>query len=262
MPKLTFSDEFILLLARTFFFFMANSYFQFKKFIIRHDLCAMKVGTDGVLLGAWASLPGCGRVLDVGTGTGLIALMLAQRGDDKDQPVCIDAIDIDPDAARQASLNAEASPFGSCIRVYGRSLAEFILQTDKSYELIVSNPPYFNRSLKCPDEKRNTARHTDSLSLPDLIDGCCRLLSPTGRLALILPADQEDALDRETGRTGLHMIRKTRVIPTPGGVAKRILAEFSFCARPLETDSLVIETSRHQYTPEYIALTKEFYLKM
>ena len=148
---------------------MANPYFQFKKFTVWHDKCAMKVGTDGVLLGEWASTERCQRILDVGTGTGLIALMLAQRS-----TAILDAIDIDSDACLQAQENIAKSPFANRIQVYQTSLSEYMPDENIKYDLIVSNPPYFIDSLKCPDTKRNLARHTDTLSLPDLLRGTRR----------------------------------------------------------------------------------------
>ena len=143
---------------------MSNPFFQFKQFTIRHDKCAMKVGTDGVLLGAWAGTESCSRILDVGTGTGLIALMLAQRS-----KAVVDAIDIDADACLQAQENAESSLFAGRINVFHSDLADFAQASTHLYGLIVSNPPYFVDSLKCPNLQRNTARHTDTLTLEDLL---------------------------------------------------------------------------------------------
>ncbi len=168
---------------------MSNPFFQFKQFTIRHDKCAMKVGTDGVPLGAWAGIESCNRILDIGTGTGLTAMMLAQRS-----KAVIDAIDIDAEACLQAQENAESSPFAERIKIQHSALSDFA-QTDTGlYDLIVSNPPYFVDSLKCPDQKRNTARHTDTLTLEDLLQDSRKLLAPQGRIALILPYDQKYVL--------------------------------------------------------------------
>ena len=168
---------------------MSNPFFQFKQFTIRHDKCAMKVGTDGVLLGAWAGTESCSRILDVGTGTGLIALMLAQRS-----KAVVDAIDIDADACLQAQENAESSLFAGRINVFHSDLVDFAQASTHLYDLIVSNPPYFVDSLKCPNLQRNTARHTDTLTLEDLLQYSRKLLAPQGRIALILPYDQKDRL--------------------------------------------------------------------
>ncbi|MDR0431348.1 MAG: methyltransferase [Tannerellaceae bacterium] len=237
---------------------MANDYFQFKQFNIQQDKCAMKVGTDGVLLGAWASVDSCHTILDIGTGTGLIALMLAQRS-----IAVIDALDIDKDAFVQASENVSSSPFANRIQVYHSSFAGFAASAKKKYDLVVSNPPYFVQSLKSPDNKKNLARHTDTLPLPDLLSGAKSLLAPNGRIAIILPVQREDELRDITTKNNLHIMKQTIVYPTPEARPKRLLVELSANA-PASTvsNSFVIETTRHHYTPEYTTLAKDFYLKM
>lgn len=236
---------------------MSSPYFRFKKFTVFHDLCAMKVGTDGVLLGAWSKVEGHSSVLDVGTGTGLIALMLAQRAD-----VMVDAIDIDASACIQATKNIQDSIFADKIKVHHMSFTQYIGFSGKKYDLIVSNPPYFSQSLKCPDGKRALARHNDSLSLSALLDGCSKLMADEGRVSLILPYDASTEIDYITKEKGLLVTRKTEVIPIPGALPKRILIELAKQVAVCCSNQLVIEESRHQYTPEYIALTKDFYLKM
>lgn len=238
---------------------MANPYFQFKKFTIRHDKCAMKVGTDAVLLGAWADTLHCKKILDIGTGTGIIALMLAQRSLAE-----IDAIDIDNDACIQAAENAASSPFAERLKITHASCADFVASNEqKRYDLIVSNPPYFINSLKCPDNKRTVARHTNTLLLSDLIKEAHTLLSPGGRIALVLPYERLDEIEELASASHLLISRQTDVIPTPGALPKRLLVELSKTEKNIEKrDILTIEEARHQYTPEYIALTKEFYLKM
>lgn len=237
---------------------MANSYFQFKRFTVRHDKCAMKVGTDGVLLGAWTNVAACKNILDVGTGTGLIALMIAQRSTAR-----IDAIDMDADACLQASENVASSPFASSIHVYHRSFKEYATTTTYRYDLIVSNPPFFADSLKCPDSQRSMARHTDTLCLDDLIGGCLPLLTSEGRIALILPSDREKELVRISTKNKLHILQRTDVIPTPGALPKRLLVELSPSPLQLSTShTLTLEKSRHQYTQEYKALTQDYYLNM
>ncbi|SEG05013.1 tRNA1(Val) (adenine(37)-N6)-methyltransferase [Parabacteroides chinchillae] len=235
---------------------MANPYFQFKKFTVWHDKCAMKVGTDGVLLGAWANTYLCKNILDVGTGTGLIALMLAQRSTAQ-----ADAIDIDADACLQAKENIQASIFAGQINIYHTSFEEYIKQTDKRYDLIVSNPPYFTDSLKCPDHKRTTARHTESLQLFDLITGCLQIVTSNGRIALILPFDKKEELMKIAEENKLFAIRITNVIPVPGAEPKRILIELSPAQSLKIENELTIEKARHQYTPEFKALTRDYYLK-
>lgn len=237
---------------------MANTYFQFKKFTVHHGRCAMKVGTDGVLLGAWTDTAGANKILDVGTGTGLIALMLAQRS-----TASIDAIDIDPAACDQAEENIAGSPFSGQIRIFNDPLEVFRTKCGSVYDLIVSNPPYFTQSLKSPEKQRNTARHDDSLPLEKLIRDATALLSEKGRISLILPVEQEIKLMQAAKEYQLFITRKTEVIPVTGGNTKRILIELSAICNPgYQPDQLTIEEQRHQYTPGYIALTKEYYLNI
>lgn len=238
---------------------MANPYFRFKKFTVYHDKCAMKVGTDAVLLGAWADTNFCRNILDIGTGTGIIALMLAQRSQ-----ATVEAIDIDKEACVQATENAAASPYTERIKVVHASCADFAASNQqKRYDLIVSNPPYFINSLKCPDNKRTMARHTDTLLLSDLIREAQTLLSPSGRIALVLPYERQEEVKALASANHLYICRQTDVIPTPGAAPKRLLVELSTTEENIKNrDTLTIEEARHQYTPEYIALTKEFYLKM
>lgn len=238
---------------------MANPYFRFKKFTVYHDKCAMKVGTDAVLLGAWADTSFCRNILDIGTGTGIIALMLAQRSQ-----ATVEAIDIDKEACVQATENAAASPYTERIKVIHASCADFAASNQqKRYDLIVSNPPYFINSLKCPDNKRTVARHTDTLLLSDLIREAQTLLSLSGRIALVLPYERLEEVKALASANHLYICRQTDVIPTPGAAPKRLLVELSTTEENIKNrDTLTIEEARHQYTPEYIALTKEFYLKM
>ena len=235
---------------------MSNPYFAFKQFVVHHDRCAMKVGTDGVLLGAWAPVEGKCEVLDVGTGTGLIALMLAQRNHEAN----IHAIDIDEGAIEQARINAEASPWKERISV---ELADYsALDENRLYDLIVSNPPYFVNSLKCPDKQRNMARHTDRLPFDLLIRRTKSLLSSNGVFAVVIPVDAADEFIQSAQESGLYLQHETMVIPTVGASPKRAL--LSFVKHPTDTvkDELLIELSRHVYSDDYISLTKEFYLKM
>lgn len=238
---------------------MANPYFRFKKFTVYHDKCAMKVGTDAVLLGAWADTSFCRNILDIGTGTGIIALMLAQRSQ-----ATVEAIDIDKEACVQATENAAASPYTERIKVVHASCADFAASNQqKRYDLIVSNPPYFINSLKCPDNKRTVARHTDTLLLSDLIRKAQTLLSPSGRIALVLPYERQEEVKALASANHLYICRQTDVIPIHGAAPKRLLVELSATKENIKNrDALIIEEARHQYTPEYIALTKEFYLKM
>ena len=231
--------------------------FRFKQFTIRQDRCPMKVGTDGVLLGAWASTSAADRrVLDIGTGTGLIALMLAQR-----LPGAR-IVGVDIDTVEQARENAAASPWGD--RLTFRTCA---VQTfhDAPFDLIVSNPPFFVDSLTCPDAGRTAARHAVHLTFGELRDAVLRLLTPAGRFALILPVQ---AAGRFLAvRAGpLPPVRRTDSRTTPPPPATRPLLELmrpeAAAAAGFERTELIIGTGEHEcYTPEYRALTRDFYLK-
>lgn len=233
-----------------------NPYFEFQHFTIYHDKCAMKVGTDGVLLGAWADVANATSALDIGTGTGLIALMLAQRN----RLMTIDAIDIDIEATVQATENIERTYFSSQIKVSHTSLQNLI--TDKKYDLIVSNPPFFVDSLESPDIQRTLARHTKSLSAIELIDSASRLISNVGRLCLIYPFEYKDDLLRVGKEYNLYTTRITNVYPTLKSNPKRILIELSKIQKTISENDLIIEYERHQYSPEFSQLVKEFYLKL
>lgn len=237
---------------------MPNPYFKFKKFTVFHDKCAMKVGTDGVLLGAWVDTSNAQSMLDVGTGTGLIALMLAQRSEDK---LIIDAIDIDKNAIIQTKENIENSPFDK-IHCFHCSLQQYASICNKKYDLIVSNPPYFSNSLLSPNQQRTTARHTESLAIEEFFMIIPKLLSQTGRVAIVFPYTEKEKLIRLAEAEKLYLIRTTIVYPTPKSAPKRILMEFSNTEKDPFEDKLIIETERHQYSPEFTALLKDFYLKL
>ena len=235
---------------------MPNSYFQFKQFTIEQDRCAMKVGTDGVLLGAWTDVSDAQSILDIGTGTGLIALMLAQRSS-----AAIYGIEIDENATAQAVENVNNSPWSERIKIETVSLQTFVKNTNCRFDLIVSNPPYFNKSLKNPNAQRSVARHMDSLSQKDLITAACALLSVVGRLSVILPTAEGLEFILQAKEFGLYCSKKTRVIPRIGALEKRLLLEFSRIKDVCKEDYLLIEKERHDYSDEFRSLTKEYYLE-
>jgi tRNA1Val (adenine37-N6)-methyltransferase len=235
-----------------------NSYFQFKQFRIVQERSAMKVGMDGVLLGAWADPSGAERILDIGTGTGLIALMLAQ----KNALAQIDAIEIDREASDEAIFNVQQSVWKDRITVHCRSFQEFAAETEKKYDLIVSNPPFFGNGVKAPDEIRAQARHADVLPLDILVSGATNLLQEKGRIALILPAEQLPEIENLAKINQLSLSRLCRVKPNPLKPDFRIMVELSNEPACLMEESLMIEFEKHHdYTPEYRDLTKDFYLK-
>lgn len=231
------------------------SVFRFKQFSVEQSDVAMKVGTDGVLLGAWVAFRGGERrVLDIGTGTGVIALMAAQRSDAE----YIAGVDVDEASAQRAAANFAASPWSGRLYAFGSPIQNFA--TDEPFDVIISNPPYFVDSLLSPDKRRTVARHTASLPFDELDAAIRRLLSPDGRAALVLPPEQMDAF---AAATSLHVVRRCDVRSVPDGAVKRVLAEFARCVtEDVRREELVIETDeRGVFSDEYRRLTKDFYLK-
>lgn len=237
---------------------MPNPYFQFKQFTVYQDNCAMKVGTDGVLLGAWANVGEAQRILDIGTGTGLLSLMVAQRS--KAQ---ILGIEIDEAAAQQAMENVERSDWRERIQIKNLSLQDFVLQTNERFDFILSNPPYFNESLKAASSERTIARHTDTLSYEVLLKSVAALLTDEGRFAVVLPYSEKERFLLLAASQSLFAHQIVDIYPTPQSTPKRFLAEFSKQKTECELSKLVIESAgRHQYSEEYVELTREYYLKM
>ncbi len=227
--------------------------FYFKQFVIHQDRCAMKVGTDGVLLGAWAELRDTQYILDIGTGTGVIALMLAQRMPN----ALIDAIEIETNAAQQAAENVSLSAWATQINVYHLAVQEF--ETSRRYDLIVSNPPFFNNSLKSGIFHRDTARHTELLSYEDIIQKVLQLLASDGRFSLILPPKEGAFFIELAHQKGLYCNKICQVYHAAGKPIKRLLMEFSFRRRELLSEQLMIVDDNEVYTLDYRALTQDFY---
>lgn len=214
----------------------------------------MKVGTDGVLLGAWADCEGAKNILDIGTGTGVIALQMAQRN--SQAQIC--AVEIDEIAAKRARANFDLSPWAERLEVEQTAVQEF--KPSEKFDLIVSNPPYFVDSLLPPDAKRSTARHTHDLTFEELDNAVARLLSASGKFALILPVTE---FEKYLALTQLHIVRRCDVCPVEGGAVKRIMGEFAK-QKPttINLETIAIERGkRGDYTDDYRALTKDFYLK-
>ncbi|HEX2934442.1 MAG TPA: methyltransferase [Bacteroidales bacterium] len=234
---------------------MANEFFRFKQFTIHQELCAMKVGTDGVLLGSWVDISKASAILDIGTGTGLVAIMLAQRTD-----AAIDAIDIDQGACIQATENIIHSPWKGKIAVHHSSLQLYADKAQKTYDLIVTNPPYFENSLKTPDEQRNFARHNDSLSITDILRGVDKLLSSQGRFVIILPYIEAQLLIVEAAMHHLYCNKKLVIKTLPTKKPSRITMEFNRTREKLVEDVLSIYDSESMYTEDYKNLTKDYYL--
>ena len=236
------------------------SVFRFKRFEVVNERSAMKVNTDGVLLGAAMTIrPEDRTFLDIGTGTGTIALMAAQRVDHPQMR--IDAIDIDEPSASEAARNFAASPWGGTMHAFNLSLDQFGSSTEGKYDLIFSNPPYFEDSLTAPDERKSTARHTsDGLSYRDIFDFASFRLSENGRVSLVLPADQELQLTRYARMSGFGLFRIMRIRTVPRKAPSRIVAEF-IPGRCDEAEDFVLTIQDEgKYTQEYLSLTRDFYL--
>ena len=243
--------------------------FTFKQFQIQHDKTAMKVGTDGVLLGAWTPIHNHPfSILDIGTGTGLIALMLAQRTSAEHPSLQgelakqIDALEIEENAYEQAVNNFENSPWSDRLFCFHAGLDEFMDEPEDEYDIIVSNPPFYTEDFFSGDESRNQARFETSMPFSDLIEAADLLLSENGIFSVIIPFKEESNFIVLANDFELYPFKITRVKGTPTSEIKRTLMAFSRQIKDVVTDELVIEISRHEYTSEYIALTKDFYLKM
>ena len=219
----------------------------------------MKIGTDGVLLGSWASLKNNpNSILDIGTGTGIIALQLAQRSNTE----IIDALEIDDNAYEQAVENFENSDWGDRLFCYHASLQQFVDEIDDNYDLIISNPPFYNDNFKTKNEARNTARFTSSLSFKELLISVSELLDKDGFFSTIIPFKEEQHFIELASEVHLFPSRICRVKGTPKSDIKRSLLELSLNQSKIEITELTIEIERHQYTKEYLTLVQDFYLKM
>jgi tRNA1Val (adenine37-N6)-methyltransferase len=236
---------------------MPGTSFAFKQFIIKQDKCAMKVGTDAVLLGSWIIPNGSKQILDIGTGTGVVALMLAQK-----TQAHIDAIDIDENAFEQATQNVSESKFSKQVSVMHSSLQEYSKVTDKKYDLIVTNPPYFEQSLKSSDEQRSFARHADVLPFEELIEGVIKLLEVKGKFCLILPTLEAEKFRVLAQKKGFFLSKLLRIKSKVNkDTDKRHLMQFEFTPTEFSEKTIAIELDeRHQYTDEYKELTKDYYL--
>jgi tRNA1Val (adenine37-N6)-methyltransferase len=235
---------------------MSNNYFSFKQFTICHDRSAFKVGTDGVLLGAYADVAKVKRILDIGTGSGLIAIMLAQRCKAE-----IAAIEPDNESFLQSCENVRNSGWDGRIKVECTDLQSYS-PDELKFDLIVTNPPYFTDSLKNPDPRKSAARHNDSLTSEELLEGVSKLLEENGRLQLILPYVEGNIFIAEAHRYGLYCNNILKIKPLPDSEIRRLILTFSRERLKVTEKFLTIEHGkRHEFTEEYMNLTKDFYLK-
>lgn len=233
--------------------------FKFKQFTINQDNCAMKIGTDAVLLGAWASLKSNpNSILDIGAGTGVLSLMLAQRS----HAELIDAIEIDDKAYEQCVDNFEQSPWGDRLFCYHASFLEFIDEIDDKYDLIICNPPFYTEDFKSDNKQRDLARFNDALPFEHLLKGVSKLLAESGLFSVIIPFKEEHNFISLATNYNLYPSKIQRVKGNPSTEFKRSLIQFSFRESDITISELIIETERLQYTQDYIDLTKDFYFKM
>jgi len=235
---------------------MANNYFNFKEFTVFQEKSAFKVGTDGVLLGAVSDVQDKNQILDIGTGTGLIALMAAQRCDG-----LITAIEPDEESFAEASHNVARSKWNNRIKVVNTDLQSYFPDEGK-FDLIISNPPFFSNSLKNPDHRKSLTRHNDSLSSNDLLNGVSRLLDKGGIFQVILPYAEGNIFISEAPQHGLYCNKILKIKPLPTSEIRRLILTFSAEKVKAKESFLTIERGpRHEFTEEYKSLTKDFYLK-
>ena len=229
--------------------------FNFKQFKIQHEQ-SFKVGTDGVLLGTWVAVSNKKSILDIGSGSGLIPLVLAQRA----KHAKIIGVEIDEASFQESSQNVSKSAWADRVTLFHETIQAYSEKNDQKFDLIVSNPPYFINSTKSPKSKKNIARHTDKLPFSDLVRVSLKHLTPEGRFALVLPKDEGKIFIQLAKEHGLFLIRLTEVRSKKDKPIERFLMEFSLIARDLEKNELIIQfEKRNDYTPDYIKLTKDFY---
>ncbi len=234
---------------------MDRNIFRFKQFEVLQNSSVMKVGTDGVLLGAATDCGNAEIILDIGTGTGLVALMLAQKSKAK-----VFATDINEDAFKLAKYNVEASPFSDRISVFHSSIQNF--KSEKKFDLIVSNPPYFTTNVIAPDKNRALARHNLELTISDLVCNIARLLTENGRAVVIFPVEQSEAFEQFAIENGFSVKSKLIILPRAGMNPVRIITEISKSKTETQVKYIAIEKQeRHDYTTEYKELTSDWYLK-
>jgi len=235
---------------------MANDWFRFREFLVEQDQCAMKVGTDSILLGAWCGIENCSNILDIGTGTGIIALMCAQRSS-----ASVFGIEIDQKAAEQSKRNFAQSPWPDRLTLINGDIRDSTALPLQKFDLLVCNPPYFADSLLSRDKDRNKARHNTTLNLNELIISGIELISRKGKICLILPPDRFEEIEQSFDKKNLKLIRKTTVSSRPGTRIIRVMAEWAFIPKkPVISHLNIYKENSNEYHPEFDSLTKAFYL--
>ena len=229
--------------------------FHFKHFSLFHHRSTMKVGTDAILLGRWVEVKPSDTVLDIGTGCGLLPLMLSQKGVSR-----VDAVDIDKASVEEATVNFEASQWRDHLKAFHSDIVDF--QTDKKYDLIVSNPPFFNRYSKCDSDRKSRARHNDAgLSYAKICSVAVRLMQLDGRFALVLPVNVMDAFLEEAEKAGLYLHKRMAIFPIEGKEPNRVNLELGLESLPeIQEESFVIRDANKRFTAHYKAFLKDYYL--
>lgn len=237
---------------------MSETSFHFKQFTVHQEKCAMKVGTDAVLFGSCIFPNSAKRILDIGTGSGIIALMLAQKSS-----ALIDAVDLDEKAFAQSTENFKISPWYNRLRSYHLSFQDFSNRINAPlYDLIVSNPPYFHHASKPNEPSRLHARHNDALTFEELIEGVNKLLLPTGKLCVILPCKEGMEFMDKAQRKGLFCRKLIRIKTKNQRIEKRLIMEFHYTFGLLEEEEIIIHDDDGNFTEEYIQLTKDYYIQL
>ena len=229
--------------------------FHFKHFSLYHHRSTMKVGTDAILLGRWTEVNPTDVVLDIGTGCGLLPLMLSQKG-----VAQVDAVDIDKASIEEATINFEASQWREYLKAYCTDIVDF--QSDKKYDLIISNPPFFNRFSKCDSERKSKARHNDAgLTYAKICQEVCRLMKPEGRLSVVLPFDVMQEFLKTAEGFGLYLHKRMTIIPIAGKEPNRVNLELGFRKTgKIHDETFVIRDADNHFTPQYNAFLKDYYL--
>ena len=235
---------------------MPNNYFQFKQFVVYQDKAAMKVSADAVILGAWTEFSFAKKIIDIGTGTGLLSLMAAQKSQ-----ADITAVEIDSNSVKQAKENFDLSPWKNRIHLIHTSFQDFALQAIEKFDLVICNPPYFNGSYQSPDKSRNTARQDKLLPLPDLFSAVKKILSITGKFYIIYPFAQKQALLKEAEKESLYPLKILEIKTKPGKAPNRLIICFTTKKSAVQTEQLHLRDElTKKYSKEYRNLTKDFYL--
>lgn len=237
---------------------MPNNKFEFKQFTIEQDRCAMKIGTDSILLGAITDFGKDENVniLDIGTGTGILAIMAAQ----KNHKAQITAIEVDTDASKQAQENVARTPWANRIKVENQDIRYY--KCTNKYDIIISNPPFFENSLKSPDSKRQIARHTDNLSFTQIAECAKTMLSENGTMHIILPSKSENSFNDAAINKSLYLTKKTNIITKEGLEPKRVILSYKHSPKHYSENKFVVRGMDGEYTEQYKLTTKDFYLKL